>query len=33
MVERDDNFPPLEELLSELDQVRAIINEVQGSRN
>jgi len=29
MIERDDHFPPLEELLSELDQVRAIYQSSQ----
>jgi len=29
MIERDDHFPPLEELLSELGQVRAIYNDNQ----
>jgi len=34
MIERDDNFPPLKELLTELDTVRNIFNDVQmGKRH
>ncbi len=32
MIERDDNFPPLEELLTELDEVRSIFNVAQDER-
>jgi uncharacterized protein (UPF0276 family) len=30
MIERDDNIPPLEELLAELDRARAIARQAQA---
>ena len=30
MIERDDNFPPFTELMAELDQARAIGEQVLG---
>ena len=33
MIERDDNFPPFEDLMKELEQVKDIFNKTQGSLN
>jgi len=33
MIERDDNIPPLEEVMQELDQVRALANKIQTQQN
>jgi uncharacterized protein (UPF0276 family) len=32
MIERDDNIPPLAELVAELDQARKIATDVLGER-
>ena len=33
MIERDDNIPPLEEVMQELDQVRALANKIQTQQD